>query len=50
MSLAINLTDLIAYTEWQREKWQAFLRAHRETLRTSAGPDGDGRFTTVATW
>ncbi len=47
MTLAINLTDLIAYTEWQRQKWHAFLRTQGETLQTSAGPNGDGRFTTV---
>ena len=47
MPLAIDITDLMAYTDWQREKWHAFLRQHADALQTSAGPHGDGRFTTV---
>ncbi len=47
MPLAINLTDLIVYTDWQRGKWHAFLRQHKDALQSSAGPNGDGRFTTI---
>ena len=47
MPLAVNLTDLIAYTDWQREKWHAFLRQNDGALRTSAGPHGDGRFSAI---
>ena len=47
MPVAVNLTDLIAYTDWQRQKWQAILRQHPEALQSSAGSHGDGRFTTI---
>ena len=48
MPLAVDLTDLLAYTDWQREKWHAFLGQHKDALQCSAGPNGDGRFTTIA--
>jgi hypothetical protein len=47
MPLAVDLTDLISYTSWQRGKWHALLRQHEDVLRSSAGPNGDGRFTTI---
>jgi uncharacterized damage-inducible protein DinB len=45
--LALTAEDLIAYTAWQRARWQAFLRQHPEALRLDAGPHGDGRFATI---
>jgi len=46
--LQVSLNDLLDYTEWQRAKWQAVLQhMGPEVLRVSAGPHGDGRFTTV---
>lgn len=47
MPLAVDLADLIAYTDWQRGKWHVFLRQHEDALQSSAGPNGDGRFTTI---
>jgi uncharacterized damage-inducible protein DinB len=48
MALSIDLDDLLAYTDWQREKWHAFLRQYNEgALQLNAGPNGDGRFTTI---
>jgi uncharacterized damage-inducible protein DinB len=47
MALTVELSDLIAYTDWQREKWLAFLSKHEVILHCSAGPHGDGRFTSI---
>jgi hypothetical protein len=48
MSIEINLSVLVEYTDWQREKWHALLREHGErALKISIGPHGDGRFQTV---
>ena len=47
MPLAVDVTDLISYTSWQRGKWHALLRQHKDALQSSAGPNGDGRFTTI---
>ncbi len=48
MALTIDAQDLIAYVDWQREKWYAFLRANNHALETHVGAHGDGRFSTVA--
>ena len=45
--LALTVDDLIEYTAWQRARWLAWLRQHPEALALSAGPHGDGRFTSV---
>lgn len=47
VGLGLTLDDLITYTSWQRGEWRAWFDAHPEALRMSAGPNGDGRFTTV---
>lgn len=47
MALTVDVTDLIAYTDWQRGKWHGFLREHKDALQSSAGPNGDGRFATI---
>jgi len=47
MALTIDVNDLIAYTDWQREKWRSTLREHSDALRLSAGPNGDDRFNTI---
>jgi uncharacterized damage-inducible protein DinB len=46
----VNLTldDLLDYTAWERQKWHEwFLQRGDEVLKMSAGPHGDGRFTSV---
>ncbi len=44
----LSLDDLLDYTEWQRQKWQDWLRQHGDAvLKTAAGPHGDGRFESV---
>ena len=45
--LALTVDDLIEYTAWQRARWLVWLRAHPEAMALSAGPHGDGRFTSV---
>lgn len=43
-----SLTDLVAYTDQERQKWHDSLRQHGdEVLKISAGPHGDDRFSTV---
>ena len=45
---ALNVEDLLQYTEWERGKWQAWLHQHgAEVLKISAGSHGDGRFQTI---
>jgi uncharacterized damage-inducible protein DinB len=44
----IRLNDLVAYTDWDREKWREWFRKQGdEPLKIGAGPHGDGRFGTV---
>jgi len=46
--VALNLTDLMDYTEWERQKWHSWLKQHGDdALKVSAGPHGDGRFSAV---
>ena len=48
MPAPLNLTDLMDYTEWERQKWHDWLTQHGDdALKLSAGPNGDGRFSTV---
>ena len=48
MGVNLALDDLMEYTDWERQKWQAWFRQHGdEVLKTSAGLHGDGRFQTV---
>src|SRR5579864_3528349 len=48
MPVHLSLSDLIDYTDWERQKWHDRLRQQgNEVLTTSVGPNGDGRFTTV---
>ena len=48
MPVNLSLIDLIQYTDWERQKWYDWLRQHGdEVLKISAGPHGDGRFSTV---
>jgi len=48
MRADLSLNELMDYTDWEREKWHAWLRQHGdEVLKISAGPHGDGRFKTV---
>jgi uncharacterized damage-inducible protein DinB len=48
MPATLNLIDLMEYTEWERQKWHDWLRQHgNDPLKVSAGPQGDGRFSTI---
>jgi uncharacterized damage-inducible protein DinB len=44
----LSLDDLMEYTDWERQKWHDWLRQQGEqVLKISAGPHGDGRFSTA---
>ena len=46
--LNLSLSDLVDYTDWERQKWFDWFRQHGEqVLKIGAGPHGDGRFNTV---
>jgi uncharacterized damage-inducible protein DinB len=46
--LSLGLNDLIAYTDWERQRWYHWLRSHGDqVLAISPGPHGDGRFQSV---
>ena len=48
MLVHLNLSDLLDYTDWERQKWQAwFLQHGADVLKITAGPHGDGRFGAV---
>jgi uncharacterized damage-inducible protein DinB len=48
MVTGLSFGELIEYTDWERGKWQDWLRQHGDgVLTTSAGPHGDGRFQTI---
>jgi uncharacterized damage-inducible protein DinB len=43
--LAVNMNDLLEYTDWERQKWHDWLRGHGDQiLKTNVGEHGDGRF------
>lgn len=46
--LQLNLNELLDYTDWQRQKWHAWLQPHGDqVLNINAGPHADGRFESV---
>ncbi len=46
--LSLSLNDFLEYTDWERQKWYAWLRERGDqVLQISAGPHGDGRFQCV---
>jgi len=46
--LGLSLNHLIEYTDWERQKWQAWLGQHGDdVLKISAGANGDGKFHTM---
>jgi uncharacterized damage-inducible protein DinB len=48
MSTALSFDELIEYTDWDRGKWQDWLRQRGDAvLAASAGPHSDGRFQTI---
>ncbi len=48
MAMMLALTELLEYTDWERQKWCAWLMTQGDSvLGVSAGPHGDGRFRTV---
>jgi uncharacterized damage-inducible protein DinB len=47
MPVHVDLDDLLAYTDWERQKWSAWFPQHAHALKTGVGPHGDGRFQSV---
>ena len=48
MPVHLSLSDLIDYTDWERQKWYDRLSQQSDAvLKTSIGSHGDGRFSTV---
>lgn len=48
MPVNVGLSDLMDYTEWERQKWHDRLRQQgNEVLKISVGPHGGGRFGAV---
>jgi hypothetical protein len=48
MPINLSVSDLIEYTDWERQQWYDWLRQHGDgVLEIGAGPHGDGRFGTV---
>lgn len=45
--MQIDVSVLMEYTDWERQKWHDWLQQHGEVLKTSVGPHGDNRFQTV---
>jgi uncharacterized damage-inducible protein DinB len=43
----VEMTMLMNYTDWERQRWHEFLQQHSQALRTSVGPNADNRFQTV---
>src|SRR5262245_48672870 len=47
-SPSLNLSDLIDYTNWERDKWDVWFKQHGDgVLAITTGPHGDGRFQTI---
>ena len=48
MPVTLDLSALMDYTDWERQKWRSWFKQHGDDgLKISAGPNGDGRFSTV---
>ncbi len=48
MSFDLSLIDLIEYTDWERSQWHDWFKNQGDrALAISAGPHGDGRFSTI---
>lgn len=48
VGLDLSMDSLIEYTDWEREKWHAFLRQHgASALKISVGANSGSRFATV---
>jgi len=48
MTINVSLHELLDYTDWERKKWQDWLKERDDAvLKTSAGPNSDERFKTV---
>jgi len=44
----LSINDLLDYTDWQRNKWHAWMMQQQEdVLKISVGPHGDGRFESI---
>lgn len=48
MGPGLSLNELIEYTDWERGKWEEWLRQRGDSaLTTSVGEHGDGRFQNI---
>lgn len=48
MAVGLSLSELMNYTDWERQKWREWLQKHGdEVLKTSAGPNSDDRFKNI---
>ncbi|HKF52433.1 MAG TPA: DinB family protein [Candidatus Acidoferrales bacterium] len=48
MPVTLNLTDLMDYTEWERQKWHSWFKQQGDqALATTTGPHSGDRFKTV---
>ena len=48
MTLQLSVNDLVAYTDWERQLWEAWFREQGAgPLKVRTGPHGDGRFEVV---
>jgi len=48
VTFTLDLEILLEYTEWQRQRWHAWLGEQGDqVLQISAGPHGDGRFQSI---
>ncbi len=46
--ISLNLSDLLAYTDWERQQWHTLFQEHGERAwHLHGGPHGDGRFERV---
>jgi uncharacterized damage-inducible protein DinB len=45
--MQIDIGVLVDYTDWERQKWHAWLRQHPEALKISMGANCDTRFQVV---
>ena len=45
--MQIDVTVLMSYVDWERQKWHEWFRQHHEALKTSVGPHAESRFQSV---
>lgn len=49
MSITLSLSELIEYSDWERNKWHDWFQQRGDDVLTiGVGPNGDGRFQTIS--